>query len=47
MRDRAFNRACREIDARLKILLSLRLEALDSLAIQRELDAIGRTPRQE
>jgi arsenate reductase len=42
-RERAFNRTFRELDARLKIFTSLRLEALDRLSLQRELDAIGRT----
>ena len=45
--ERAFNRAFREIDARLKIFMSLRLEALDSLALQRQLDAIGEIPREK
>jgi protein-tyrosine-phosphatase len=39
---RAFNTAFRELDARLKIFTSLRLEALDRLALQRQLDEIGR-----
>ena len=38
---RAFNRAFRELDARIKIFTSLRLEALDQLSLQRQLDAIG------
>jgi len=40
---RAFNRAFRELDARIKIFTSLRLEALDQLSLQRQLDAIGKT----
>ena len=40
---RAFNKAFRELDARLKIFTSLRLELLDRLALQQNLDAIGRT----
>jgi arsenate reductase len=40
---RAFNRAFRELDARIKLLTSLRTEALDTLSLQRELDAIGKT----
>ena len=40
-RARAFNRAFREIDARLKIFTSLRLEMLDQMALKRQLDAIG------
>jgi len=39
---RAFNRAFRELDARIKIFTSLRLEALDQLSLQRQLDAIGK-----
>ena len=42
---RAFNLAFRALDARLRIFTSLRLELLDSLALQRTLDEIGRTPR--
>ena len=38
---RAFNKAFREVDARVKLFTSLRLEALDKMALQRELDAIG------
>ena len=39
---RAFNIAFRELDARLKIFTSLRLELLDKMALQRELNAIGK-----
>lgn len=39
---RAFNRAFRELDARLKIFTSLRLDMLDELALKRQLDEIGR-----
>jgi protein-tyrosine-phosphatase len=39
---RAFNKAFRELDARLKIFTSLRLDMLDRLALQRNLDNIGR-----
>jgi len=42
---RAFNLAFRALDARLRIFTSLRLESLDSLALQRKLDEIGRTPQ--
>ena len=38
---RAFNTAFRELDARIKIFTSLRLELLDKLTLQRELNAIG------
>jgi protein-tyrosine-phosphatase len=40
---RAFNKAFRELDARLKIFTSLRFEMLDSLALQRQLDEIGQS----
>jgi len=42
---RAFARAFQELDARIKIFTSLRLEALDQLALQRQLDAIGKMHR--
>jgi arsenate reductase len=45
-KERAFTRALRELDARLKIFTNLRLEALDRLALQRQLDDIGRTRRE-
>jgi hypothetical protein len=38
---RAFNLAFRALDARLRIFISLRTEALDRLSLQRELDSIG------
>ena len=38
---RAFRKAFRELDARIKIFTSLHLERLDRLSLQRELDAIG------
>jgi protein-tyrosine-phosphatase len=44
---RAFNKAFRELDARLKIFTSLPLESLDQLSLQRQLDAIGQTRREE
>jgi len=40
---RAFNKAFRELDARIKIFTSLRIDLLDRMALQRELDAIGKT----
>lgn len=40
---RAFQKAFRELDARIKIFSSLRIEALDTMVLQRELDAIGRS----
>jgi arsenate reductase len=45
-KERAFNRAFRELDARLKIFTSLRLESLDQLSLRRQLDAIGQTRRE-
>ena len=42
VRQRAFNRAFRELDARIKIFMSLRLEMIDKVALQHQLDAIGR-----
>ena len=41
---RAFNRAMRELDARIKQFTSLPLESLDRLALQQRLREIGRTP---
>ena len=38
---RAFNKAFRELDARLKIFTSLRVDMLDKMSLQRQLDAIG------
>ena len=38
---RAFNKAFRELDARLKIFTSLRLDMLDEMSLKRQLDAIG------
>jgi arsenate reductase (thioredoxin) len=43
---RAFNNAFRELDARLKIFTSLRLEKLDKMSLQRQLDAIGQMPEE-
>jgi arsenate reductase len=40
-RERAFMRAFRELDARIKLFTSLRVDALDRLSLQRHLDAIG------
>jgi hypothetical protein len=44
--ERAFNRAFRELDARIKIFTSLRLDALDRLSLQRQLDEIGKLSRE-
>ncbi len=43
---RAFQQAFRELDARITNFTSLRLESLDQLSLQRQIDAIGRTPRE-
>jgi arsenate reductase len=42
LKRRAFNRAFRELDARIKLFTSLRLESLDRLALKKQLDEIGR-----
>ena len=39
---RAFNTAFRELDARLKIFTNLRIDMLDKMALQKQLDDIGR-----
>jgi len=39
---RAFNTAFRELDARLKIFTNLRIDMLDRMALQKQLDDIGR-----
>lgn len=39
---RAFNRALRELDARIKLFTSLPLESLDTMALQEKLHQIGR-----
>jgi arsenate reductase len=43
---RAFNTAFRELDNRIKIFTSLRLDSLDHLALQRQLDRIGKIVRE-
>ncbi len=45
-RERAFIIAYRELDARIKIFASLRLDKLDKLSLQRRLDEIGETRRE-
>ena len=40
---RAFRKAYSELDARIRIFTSLRIELLDGLSLQKQLDAIGRT----
>jgi len=47
VRERAFVKAFRELDARIKLFASLRLELLDRLSLQRELDRIGGSERAE
>jgi arsenate reductase len=44
---RAFHRALRELDARIKLFTNLRLESLDALALKRQLDQIGRLRSEE
>jgi len=44
---RAFQKAFQELDARIKIFTSLRLELLDRLALQRTLDDIGKRAADE
>jgi arsenate reductase len=39
---RAFQKTFRELDARIKIFTSLRVELLDRMALQHEIDAIGK-----
>jgi arsenate reductase len=41
---RAFDEAFRHLDARIKLFTSLRIDALDRLALQQQLDSIGHTP---
>jgi protein-tyrosine-phosphatase len=43
---RAFSVAFRELDARIKIFSSLRIDMLDRLTLQKQLDAIGQTRRE-
>jgi arsenate reductase (thioredoxin) len=40
---RAFNTAFRELDARIKLFTSLRIDMLDRMALERQLREIGRT----
>jgi arsenate reductase len=44
---RAFQRALRELDARIKLFISLPIESLDRLALQERLHQIGSTPTPE
>jgi arsenate reductase len=41
---RAFNRALRDLDARIKLFVSLPLDSLDKMALQAQLDGIGQLP---
>ncbi len=41
---RAFSRALRELDARIKLFISLPIGSLDKMALEEKLQAIGRTP---
>ncbi len=40
-KERVFQKAFRELDARTKLFTSLRIESLDQLSLRRELDGIG------
>ncbi len=40
-KSRAFRKACRELEARIKIFISLPIRSLDRLQLQERLDAIG------
>jgi arsenate reductase len=42
-KERAFQQTFRELDTRIKIFTSLRVDSLDQLSLQRRLDAIGKT----
>ncbi len=44
---RAFNRALRELDARIKLFVNLPFDSLDKLALQERLEGIGRVPSPE
>jgi arsenate reductase len=44
---RAFNRALRELDARIKLFIDLPFDSLDKLALKEKLQAIGRTRTEE
>ncbi len=46
-RRRAFRRALRELDARIRLFVGLPIAALDRLALQEQLQAIGRSPATE
>jgi protein-tyrosine-phosphatase len=46
-KQRAFDLAFRELSARIGIFTSLRIEALDQLSLQREINAIGKAPSTE
>jgi arsenate reductase len=43
VRQRAFQKAFRELDARIKIFTSLRIDLLDKMALKRRLEEIGKT----
>jgi arsenate reductase len=44
---RAFNRALRELDARIKLFVNLPFDSLDKLALQERLEGIGRASSSE
>jgi arsenate reductase len=46
-RERAFERALRELSARVQLFLNLPIESLDKMSLQEKLRAIGRIPPEE
>ena len=44
-KEKAFQTAFRELDARIKLFTNLRLDAIDQLSLRRQLDAIGQMRR--
>jgi arsenate reductase len=44
---RAFSRALRELEARIKLFMSLPIDSLDKMALKEKLQAIGRIPPEE
>ena len=43
---RAFDKAFRELDGRIRMFSSLRIDTLDQMALQRQIDQIGKAPGQ-
>lgn len=44
---RAFNRALRELDTRIKLFISLPIESLDKMGLKEQLQAISNTPAEK